>query len=195
MLPHIKIEENSSDSNRVVRARDDVQVSDFQSIVSDLKNEISRGSYNKEPVLAPKPGKKRSRTTNCGLHCRTCDNVQGGLLSVINLVENLHDDTPNLCSKCLKNFTNEEVLKSHRKRCTGKQFFACTICNEGFTNHHEMVKHTRKWHKADNSFKTTGIFVGKSRLQNNPNMSKLSKLCQVFEKTHVPLISGLNHTN
>ena len=72
---------------------------------------------------------------------------------------------------------------------------ACTICNEGFTNHHEMVKHTRKWHKADNSFKTTGIFVGKSRIQNNPNMSKLSKLCQVFEKTHVPLISGLNHTN
>ena len=69
-----KIDENSSDSNRVVRARDDVQVSDFQSIVSDLKNEISRGSYNKEPVLAPKPGKKRSRTTNRGLHCRTCDN-------------------------------------------------------------------------------------------------------------------------
>ena len=33
-----KIDENSSDSNRVVRARDDVQVSDFQSIVSDLKN-------------------------------------------------------------------------------------------------------------------------------------------------------------
>ena len=36
-----KIYENSSDSNRIVRARDDVQVSDFQSIVSDLKNEIT----------------------------------------------------------------------------------------------------------------------------------------------------------
>ena len=58
-----------------------------------------------------------------------------------------------------------------------------------------MVKHTLKWHKADKSFKTTGVFVGRSRPQNSSARSKNARLGQVFEKTHVPLISGLNHTS
>ena len=37
--------------------------------------------------------------------------------------------------------------------------------------------------------------MGRSRPQNSSACSKNARLGQVFEKTHVPLISGLNHTS
>ena len=37
--------------------------------------------------------------------------------------------------------------------------------------------------------------MGRSRPQNSSARSKNARLGQVFEKTHVPLISGLNHTS
>ena len=90
---------------------------------------------------------------------------------------------------------NEASLNKHRKKCTGKQLFSCGICREEFQSHNSTVKHTLKWHKTDKSFKCTGVFVGRSKLQNSSNHSKNTRLGRVFEKTHVPLISGLNHTS
>jgi hypothetical protein len=48
--------------------------------------------------------------------------------------------------------------------------------------------------KFDSSFKTTGIFIGKSRVTNKTRGSK-TPLGHVYEKCHVPLTPGLNHVN
>jgi hypothetical protein len=95
----------------------------------------------------------------------------------------------------LKNMSNQAALDKHRLKCSGKQLFCCGICRQGFQSHNSMVKHTVRWHKADKTFKCTGVFVGRSKLQNSTNQSKNARLGQIFEKTHVPLISGLNHTS
>ena len=60
----------------------------------------------------------------------------------------------------------------HREKCTGKQLFACNICSEGFQTHHAMVVHIKKCHRIDSSFKTKGIFVGKTRVKNTERGKK-----------------------
>jgi hypothetical protein len=85
-------------------------------------------------------------------------------------------------------------LIKHREKCTGKQLFACNICSEGFQTHHAMVVHIKKWHRIDSSFKTTGIFVGKTRVKNTER-GKKTPLGRVYEKSHVPITPGLNHVN
>ena len=88
---------------------------------------------------------------------------------------------------------------NHKQMCSGKQVFSCTICRSGFLTHTDMVDHILMKHKADSSFKTTGVFVGKSRKQNNSksvNRKTVNKKAgYVYEKTHVPLTPGLTHTN
>ena len=57
-----------------------------------------------------------------------------------------------------------------------------------------MVLHIKKWHRIDTSFKTTGIFVGKTRVKNT-DQGKKTPLGRIYEKCHVPLTPGLNHVN
>ena len=72
--------------------------------------------------------------------------------------------------------------------------FACSICGPGFQSHETMVEHVEKFNKFDSSFKTTGIFIGKSRVQNKTR-GKKTPLGRVYEKCHVPLTPRLNHVN
>ena len=62
---------------------------------------------------------------------------------------------------------NEKSLAKYGEKCSGKQLFSCGICRDGFQTHSAMVKHTLKWYKADKSFNTTGVFIGRSRPQNS----------------------------
>ena len=57
-----------------------------------------------------------------------------------------------------------------------------------------MIQHVKKFHKIDSSFKTTGVFVGKSRVENKSRGLK-TPLGRVYEKCHVPLTPGLNNVN
>ena len=116
------------------------------------------------------------------------------LISVVNVIDNLAPEVENYCHKCIKNFTKKAQLDKHKLKCTGKQMFACSICGVGFQSHEAMVEHVKKMHKFDSSFKTTGIFVGKSRVQNKTRGKKTPLGC-VYEKCHVPLTPGLNHVN
>jgi hypothetical protein len=120
-------------------------------------------------------------------------------ISVINIIANMPEPSDNTCGKCLKNFATEKTLRNHKPVCSGKQIFSCTICRSGFLTHTDMVDHVLMKHKADSSFKITGMFVGKSRKQNNSKSVNRktvnSKAGYVYEKTHVPLIPGLTHTN
>ena len=98
-----------------------------------------------------------------------------------------------------KNFTTPKTLSKHKPVCSGKQIFSCTICRSGFLTHTDMVDHVLLKHKAESGFKITGMFVGKSRKQNNSksvNRKTVNKKAgYVYEKTHVPLTPGLTHTN
>ena len=94
------------------------------------------------------------------------DGFSSRLISVVNVVGDMACEVENYCPRCLKNFTKESVLIKHRVKCTGKQLFTCNICSKGFQTHHAMVLHIKKWHRIDTSFKTTGIFVGKTRVKN-----------------------------
>jgi uncharacterized C2H2 Zn-finger protein len=116
------------------------------------------------------------------------------VISVVNIIDNLAPEVENYCHKCLKNFVKKAQLNDHKTKCTGKQMFACSICGAGFQSHEVMVEHVKKMHKFDSSFKTTGIFVGKSRVQNKTR-GKKTPLGRVYEKCHVPLTPGLNHVN
>ena len=116
------------------------------------------------------------------------------LLSVVNIVAGLPPESENYCHKCLKNFTVKSVLKKHKLRCTGKQLFACTICDHGFQTHNEMVTHMKNSHKPDSSFKTSGVFIGKTKLKNKSSGGK-SHLGRVYEKCYVPNNPGLQHIN
>ena len=116
------------------------------------------------------------------------------LLSVVNIIAGLPPEKENYCHKCLKNFTVKSVLAKHKLRCTGKQLFACTICNHGFQTHKEMVTHMKKMHKPDSSFRTTGVFTGRAKLANKSLGSK-SRYGRVYEKCHVPENPGLQHVN
>jgi hypothetical protein len=82
--------------------------------------------------------------------------VSGHQISVLNIISNMDEPSDNTCSKCLKNFTTAKTLSNHKSLCGGKQIFSCTICREGFLTH-----------IVDSSFKTTGVFLGKSRKQNS----------------------------
>ena len=70
--------------------------------------------------------------------------------------------------------------------------FACSICGAGFQSHKAMVEHVKRFHKFDSSFKTTGIFIGKSRVKTRGSKTPLG---HVYEKCHVPLTPGLTHVN
>ena len=113
---------------------------------------------------------------------------------MVNIIDNLAPEVENYCHKCLKNFVKKAQLNDHKTKCTGKQMFACSICGAGFQSHEVMVEHVKKMHKFDSSFKTTGIFVGKSCVQNKTR-GKKTPLGRVYEKCHVPLTPGLNHVN
>ena len=122
------------------------------------------------------------------------DGFSSRLISVVNIIGDMAHEVENYCHKCLKNFTKESILIKHRIKCTGKQLFACNICSEGFQTHHAMVVHIKKWHRIDSSFKTTGIFVGKTKVKNTER-GKKTPLGRVYEKSHVPITPGLNHVN
>jgi hypothetical protein len=114
------------------------------------------------------------------------------VISIVNIIDNLAPEVENYCHKCLKNFVKKEKLIAHKKKCTGKQMFACSICGAGFQSHEAMVEHVKRFHKFDSSFKTTGIFIGKSRVKTRGSKTPLG---HVYEKCHVPLTPGLNHIN
>jgi hypothetical protein len=121
-------------------------------------------------------------------------------ISVMNIIENMPDPTDNTCGRCLKNFATQKTLMNHKSMCSGKQVFSCGLCRCGFITHANMVDHILMKHKADSSFKTTGVFVGRSRKQKNGKLVKNWKTINkkagyVYEKTHVPLTPGLTHTN
>jgi hypothetical protein len=94
----------------------------------------------------------------------------------------------------LKIFSKPSGLEKHKSKCTCKQLFACSICGEGFQSPELMIQHAKKFHKNDSSFKTTGVFVGKSRVQNKSRGLKTPLGC-VYEKCHVRLKPGLNNVN
>jgi hypothetical protein len=124
--------------------------------------------------------------------------VSGCLISVLNIIPNLDDPSDNSCSIYLKNFTTEKTFSNHKSRCSGKQIFSCSTCRGGFITHIDMVDHVLKKHKVDSSFKTTGLFVGKSRKQKSKSGKQQtvnSKAGFIYEKTHVPLMAGLTHTS
>ena len=113
---------------------------------------------------------------------------------MVNIIDNLAEESENYCHKCVKNFTKKTLLDKHKLKCTGKQMFACSIYGTGFQSHEVMVEHVKKMHKIDSNFKTTGIFTGKSRVQNKARGNK-TPLGRVYEKCHIPLTPGLNHVN
>ena len=55
-----------------------------------------------------------------------------------------------------------------------------------------MIVHLKKFHKPDSSFKTVNVFTGKSKLISKTTVTK-SSLGRVYEKCHVPHVSGLKH--
>ena len=114
------------------------------------------------------------------------------LISVVNIIDGTLPQSENVCHKCLKNFTKKSVLDKHKLRCTGKQLFACSICGHGFQTHNDMIVHLKKFHKPDSSFKTINVFTGKSKLISKTTVTK-SSLGRVYEKCHVPHVSGLKH--
>ena len=116
------------------------------------------------------------------------------VISVVTVLNNMAPESENYCHKCLKNFSKPSGLEKHKSKCTGKQLFACSICGEGFQSHELMIEHVKKFYKIDLSFKTTGVFVGKSRVQNKSRGLK-TPLGHVYEKCHVPLKLGLNNVN
>ena len=179
-------------------------------------NELKTDNIGNQVILARTYKNDGSQTISCREPgcCYSCSDVAGiythdryehknknfstgyryRLLSVVNIVAGLPPESENYCHKCLKNFTVKSVLNKHKLRCTGKQLFACTICDHGFQTHNEMVTHMKKSHKPDSSFKTTGVFIGRTKLRNKSSGSK-SRLGRVYEKCHVPQNPGLQHVN
>lgn len=130
---------------------------------------------------------------------KTGDN-QGGLISVVNLISTMEDPTQNMCARCLKNYTTKKGLDNHKPKCPGRQLFSCVICYQGFGTHDEMASHVINKHKSDSIFKTTGIFTGRTRKQSPKSgvkqpLTRNSRAGYIFEKTYIPVQSGLTHTS
>ena len=126
---------------------------------------------------------------------------QGGLISVVTIIENMPEPSENLCGKCLQNFVSVKTLANHKPNCVGKQLFSCPICKAGFMTHETMITHVKSNHKEDTAFKLTGSFVGKPRKQssklknsNTVDKSVVKNFGNIFERTHVPYKSGLTHS-
>ena len=115
-------------------------------------------------------------------------------ISVIQILENIEDQTDNSCYKCMKNFATRKTLANHRPNCTGSQIHSCKICMKGFSKREEMIAHCDIRHRVDTSFKTTGVFVGVTRKHATNRNQKGGRGGCVYEKTFIPRAHNLTHT-
>ena len=118
----------------------------------------------------------------------------GGLISVVTIVENIPDPSDNTCFKCLKNFATRKSLVNHKPNCSGKQIHACRLCRRGFSRREDMINHCDNTHRSDKSFKSTGVFTGVTKKHYTNSMKKRTRGGCVYEKTFIPRQHDLTHT-
>ena len=75
--------------------------------------------------------------------------TQGGLISVLTILENIPEPSENLCAKCLQNFVSPKTLANRRTKCVGKELFSCPICKAGFITHNAMITHVKATHRVE----------------------------------------------